>query len=68
MSDNKRAEEVCLCKAIKLDTVKESIRKGNATLEALSKELGATRGACKGMRCKEALYNLIKGYEKGEWQ
>ena len=68
MSEHKYGKEVCLCKAVTLDTVKESIRKGAKTIEALSRESGASRGACQGMRCKAIIHDLIRGYEKGEWQ
>lgn len=62
------SEKICLCKAVQVETVKESIRKGATSLEAVAKETGAGNGACKGGRCKSAIYELIKGYEKGEWQ
>lgn len=68
MSDKNQAEKICICKAVALETVKESIRQGAKTIESVSCETGAMRGACQGSRCKEKIFNLIKAYEKGEWQ
>lgn len=61
-------EKICLCKAVQAETIKESIRAGARTLEAVASQTGAGRGACQGSRCKTMIHELIKSYEKGEWQ
>ncbi|MDU6854044.1 MAG: (2Fe-2S)-binding protein [Zhenhengia sp.] len=65
---NTVSEKICLCKAVQTEIVKESIRTGARTIEGVASKTGAGTGACKGSRCKMAIYELIKAYEKGEWQ
>lgn len=62
-----RLEKVCVCRAITKEAIKNSIRKGNRTLEAVVADTGATTGGCKGFRCKEKIEELIAGFET-EWK
>lgn len=62
------SQQVCLCKAVTLGTIKKSIRFGTQTLEGVMRETGAAQGACKGTRCKEHILHIIDAYKKGEWQ
>ena len=61
-------KKICLCKAVQAETIKENIRAGARTIESVASKTGAGMGACKGSRCKKTIYELIKAYEKGEWQ
>ena len=40
-------------------TIKEAIRNGAHTVEAVAKETGATTGSCKGCRCRSKIQELI---------
>lgn len=61
-----KLEKVCICRAITKETIKNSIRNGNNTLEAVSKDTGATQGGCKGGRCRGKIEELIAGFGT-EW-
>ena len=39
--------------------IKEAIRNGAHTVEAVAKETGATTGSCKGCRCRSKIQELI---------
>ncbi|MEF9959543.1 MAG: (2Fe-2S)-binding protein [Niameybacter sp.] len=54
-----RLEKVCVCRGITKEAIKNSIRNGNKTLEAVSQDTGATQGGCKGFRCKAKIEELI---------
>ena len=60
-------KKICHCKAVKVETVKETIRDGIKTLEGIQIKTGASCGACKGRRCKKDIYELLETYKKGEW-
>nr|WP_307993223.1 (2Fe-2S)-binding protein [uncultured Niameybacter sp.] len=61
-----RLEKVCVCRAITKEAIKNSIRKGNKTVEAVAADTGATKGGCKGFRCKGKIEDLIAEYGT-EW-
>ncbi len=52
--------KVCLCKAIPRSTIKQAIRNGATTLEAVQKATGAGSGGCKGYRCTPKIEQLLK--------
>lgn len=61
-----RLEKVCVCRAITKEAIKNSIRKGNKTVEAVAADTGATTGGCKGFRCKGKIEELIAEFGT-EW-
>lgn len=63
-----KLQKVCICRGISKSTIKGAIREGALTLEAVTEKTGATKGGCKGHRCKEAISQLIEDYKTGEWQ
>ncbi len=57
-------EKVCLCKYVSKETVQKAIAKGADDLDKLGRATGAGRGACKGERCKQKLFEMIKSKTK----
>nr|WP_302595439.1 (2Fe-2S)-binding protein [uncultured Cellulosilyticum sp.] len=53
-------EKVCLCKYVSKETVQKAIDKGADTVDKIGHATGAGRGACKGTRCKQKLFEMIK--------
>ena len=53
-------EQVCKCKYVSEETVQKSIDKGADTVDKIGLATGAGRGACKGARCKQKLFEMIK--------
>ena len=51
--------KLCVCKVITRAAIKESIKKGNNTLEKVMADTGAATGSCKGCRCKYKIEELI---------
>lgn len=51
---------VCLCKQISEETIKEAIKNGATTLEAVKEATGAAAGACRGGRCAAKINQLIE--------
>lgn len=51
--------KVCICKAISRATIKDAIKNGAHTVEAVSAKTGACTGGCRGNRCKSKIQNLI---------
>lgn len=68
MNTTENNTKICLCKAVLQTTIEDAIRKGARTVIAVSMEVGAGRGACKGGRCNTQIQALIDSYQKGEWQ
>ncbi|SHE40832.1 (2Fe-2S)-binding protein [Clostridium fallax] len=60
--------KVCLCKAIPRSKIKDSIRKGATTVEAVRKVTGSGTGGCCGRRCTPKIQDLIDGYLDNQWQ
>jgi bacterioferritin-associated ferredoxin len=56
--------KVCICKAIPRSKIKESIRKGNDSLEKVQKDTGAGSGPCGGQRCTPRILNLLENINK----
>ena len=54
------SEIICLCKNISEETIKEAIKNGATTLEAVKEATGATTGFCHGGRCKAKIEALIE--------
>ncbi|URZ05382.1 (2Fe-2S)-binding protein [Clostridium felsineum] len=59
--------KVCLCKAIPRSTIKNAIRKGARTVEAVQKATGAGSGGCAGRRCTPKIEELLASYSKNKW-
>lgn len=53
-------EKVCLCKYVSKETVEKAISKGADDLDKIGRATGAGRGACKGTRCKQKLFEMIR--------
>ena len=51
--------KTCPCRVVTRARVKEAIRNGAHTVEAVAKETGATTGSCKGCRCRSKIQELI---------
>ena len=51
--------KTCPCRVVTRARIKESIRNGAHTVEAVAKETGATTGSCKGCRCRFKIQELI---------
>ena len=51
---------VCVCKSITKATIKDAIKNGADTVEKVAEVTGATKGACKGCRCKPQIEELLK--------
>lgn len=58
--------KVCTCRAITRAQIKEAIKAGAHTVEAVAQETGATLGGCKGFRCKEKIQDLIDEHLSNE--
>lgn len=54
--------KVCLCKAISRAKIKDAIKAGAHTVEAVSKATGSCTGGCNGYRCKPKIQSLIDEY------
>lgn len=52
--------KVCVCKAISRAKIKEVIKNGAKTVEDVAEKTGATRGSCKGCRCRAKIEELLK--------
>ena len=52
--------KVCVCKAISRATIKEAIKNGADTVDAVKEKTGACTGDCKGYRCVHKIEELIK--------
>lgn len=52
--------KTCTCKGISRLKIKESINKGNHTVEEVAKDTGACTGGCKGFRCTPIIEDLIQ--------
>lgn len=51
--------KVCTCKAIPRSKIKDAIKAGAHTVEAVSKTTGACTGGCRGYRCTPTIQTLI---------
>ena len=51
--------KTCPCRVVSRARVKEAIKDGAHTVEAVAKETGATTGSCKGCRCRSKIQELI---------
>ena len=51
--------KTCPCRVVTRARIKEAIRNGAHTVEAVAKETGATTGSCKGCRCRSKIQELI---------
>ena len=51
--------KTCPCRVVTRARIKESIRNGAHTVEAVAKETGATTGSCKGCRCRSKIQELL---------
>lgn len=67
MSENNINEEimdkltkVCICKGISRKSIKDSIKGGAVTLEAVKKATGAGSGGCGGKRCTPKILELLE--------
>lgn len=52
--------KVCVCRAISRAKIKEAIKNGAHTVEAVAEKTGATQGACRGCRCRDKIEELIE--------
>ncbi|NGT54486.1 (2Fe-2S)-binding protein [Clostridium perfringens] len=52
--------KVCICRAISRAKIKEAIKNGAHTVEAVAEKIGATKGSCKGCRCRDKIEELIE--------
>ncbi|WP_070000515.1 (2Fe-2S)-binding protein [Cellulosilyticum sp. I15G10I2] len=52
--------KVCICKGISRKVIKEAIKDGAHTVEAVQKVTGAGSGGCKGNRCTPKIRELIE--------
>ena len=48
--------KVCICRAM----IKEAIKNGAHIVEAVAEKTGATKGSCKGCRCRDKIEELIE--------
>ena len=51
--------KTCPCRVVTRARIKEAIKGGAHTVEAVAKETGATTGSCKGCRCRSKIQDLI---------
>lgn len=51
--------KTCPCRVVTRARIKEAIRNGAHTVEAVAKETSATTGSCKGCRCRSKIQDLI---------
>ncbi|MBQ8999234.1 MAG: (2Fe-2S)-binding protein [Clostridium sp.] len=51
---------ICLCKNISEEVIKDAIKNGATSVEAVKEATGATTGFCKGGRCKAKIEALIQ--------
>lgn len=56
--------KVCVCKAISRAKIKEAIKAGATTVEAVKKATGAGSGQCKGTRCTWKIEELLHNKEQ----
>ena len=59
--------KVCICKSITKATIKNSILAGADTVEKIAEDTGATKGSCKGCRCKFKIEELILAHKNEEF-
>lgn len=52
--------KTCICKAISRAKIKEAIKDGAHTVEAVAEKTGATKGCCRGRRCRDKIEELIE--------
>lgn len=52
-------EVICLCKYVGKDTIEKAIAHGADTMDKIGRATGATRGACKGKRCKRHVHEML---------
>lgn len=69
--ENNLTEEVldkitktCTCKAIPRSKIKDAIKAGAHTVEAVSKATGSCTGGCNGFRCTPKIEILIENHLK----
>lgn len=56
--------KVCVCKSISRAKIKEAIKAGATTVEAVQKATGAGLGQCNGSRCTYIIQELINNNAK----
>lgn len=56
--------KVCICKGISRKVIKEAIKDGAHTLEAVQKATGAGSGGCKGNRCTPKIEELLESMQE----
>ena len=56
--------KVCICKGISRKVIKEAIKDGAHTVEAVQKATGAGSGGCKGNRCTPKIEELIESMQE----
>lgn len=54
--------KVCLCKAIPRSRIKDAIKNGAHTVEAVNKAVGSGSGGCCGRRCAPKIQELINAH------
>ena len=52
--------KVCVCKSVTRAAIKNAIKNGADTVEKVADATGATKGSCKGCRCKSKIEELLK--------
>lgn len=55
-----KLKKACICKAISVAKIKESIFDGADTFEKVQEATGAGTGGCGGCRCREKIEGIIK--------
>lgn len=58
-----RLKPGCICKGIKLHTIKQAIADGANSFSAISLKTGIGGGSCKSRRCKEKVTMLLQKKE-----
>ncbi|MGL5574611.1 MAG: (2Fe-2S)-binding protein [Sarcina sp.] len=58
-SKTKDSNIICLCKRIDKDTIVNAIKNGADSYEKVKEVTGASKGICKGLRCKHAIESLL---------
>ena len=56
--------KTCTCKLITRAKIKEAIKNGASTIEAVQKATGAGSGPCKGKNCSPRIYELLKKHSQ----
>lgn len=57
---------ICLCKGLTDEMIIEAIENGADTFEKVTEVTGAGTGACRGIRCRQRIEDLIKVIENNK--